>query len=292
MRNAVASSFLFFVPFIAFGQQPANLKEAWTASEGISNPESALYVESLKTIFVSNVAGGPTDKDGKGWISKLDENGKVVTAQFVSGLNAPKGLGYHKGMLYVTDLGELLVIDAKSGKIKKRIELPGVKFSNDVSIAKNGDVFVSDTLGNTLYKVTKKGAVKFAEGEDTEAPNGVFVDGKHLVVAGWGKEVGADFSSKVPGNVILFDLKTGKRSSVVTKAPLGNLDGIEKVNGDTWLVSDWMAGKVFKLNAKDGTAVEVVSGLKGAADIGYIAAKKIVIVPRMNEDKVTGYLVE
>src|SRR5437773_1761785 len=63
----------------------------WTATDGIMNPES-VYVDSASGfIFSSQVVGMPDQRDGKGYISKLSNDGKVITAEWVSGFNAPKG---------------------------------------------------------------------------------------------------------------------------------------------------------------------------------------------------------
>ena len=84
-----------------------------------------------------------------------------------------------------------------------------------------------------------------------------------------------------------IDLKTTKKTAI-TKAPLGNLDGIElDGNGGYW-VSDWVAGKVFRISAK-GEPKEVVSGIKGCADIGFMADKHILLVPAMGENRILAF---
>ena len=85
----------------------------WTANEGIDTPES-VYVDSESGfIFVSNVVGMPGEKDGKGHISKLSMDGKVVEANWVTGLNAPKGLRSHKGALWTSDIDEVIGIECR-----------------------------------------------------------------------------------------------------------------------------------------------------------------------------------
>ena len=76
-------------------------------------------------IYVSNVNGEANAADGNGYISKLSVQGEVQEKEWVTGLNAPKGLALHDGNLYVSDIDELVVIDTASGEITARHEAPG-----------------------------------------------------------------------------------------------------------------------------------------------------------------------
>ena len=55
----------------------AQPQESWSA-EGFKAPESALLDEARGVLYVSNVNGNPTDKDGNGYISKLSPDGTVI----------------------------------------------------------------------------------------------------------------------------------------------------------------------------------------------------------------------
>src|SRR6478672_10564164 len=92
------------------------LTVAWEVKEGLSAPESAYYVAGTKTIYLSNIDGEGAKKDGKGWISKIDIKGNVIAAQWVTGLNAPKGIRVTGDMLWVSDIDELVGISIKEGK--------------------------------------------------------------------------------------------------------------------------------------------------------------------------------
>src|SRR4051794_13239524 len=92
--------------FGASASQPASGADLWTATQGIDAPESAYFEPVTGYIFVSNVAGKPDEKDGKGWISKLDADGTVLAEKWVSGFNAPKGLRAAGGILWVGDIDE------------------------------------------------------------------------------------------------------------------------------------------------------------------------------------------
>jgi hypothetical protein len=97
-------------------------------------------------LYATNIDGtDPWGKDGKGSVAKVGLDGKVIATEWVSGLNAPKGMGLYKGKLYVADLNELVVIDIAGGKIDKRIAVTGAEGLNDVSVSKGGTIYVSDS---------------------------------------------------------------------------------------------------------------------------------------------------
>ena len=64
----------------------------------------------------------------------------------------------------------------------------------------DGTVYASDTMASKIFAIKDGKASVFAEGEQLEYPNGLFVDGERLIVGGWGKPE-ADFSTKVPGQL-------------------------------------------------------------------------------------------
>ncbi|MFC1678859.1 SMP-30/gluconolactonase/LRE family protein [Elusimicrobiota bacterium] len=264
-------------------------EEGWTVSEGISAPESVYYDNDGDRLFVSNVAGGGTDKDGKGWISILSTDGKMVSSKWVSGLNAPKGMRAHEGILWVSDIDEVVGITMKTGKIFARMGFEDAKFLNDVAVSPEGEVFVSDTIGNTIYSITRSGSVLksavFMSGGELESPNGLYVAIGRLYVASWG--LTKDWSTKTPGGLSYIDLKT-KEIVQITKTPVGNLDGLELDAEGRFLVSDWVSGKIHRIDP-EGSSVMLIAGEKGYADIGYVPSKKLLVVPSMQKDRIIAY---
>jgi sugar lactone lactonase YvrE len=258
----------------------------WAVTEGINAPESVYVDTEDGFIFVSDIGGAPDQRDGNGYISKLGPDGKVIAAQWVTGLNAPKGLRSYKGTLWTADLDEVVSIDIASGKVASHVKIDGAKFLNDVACGPDGTVYVSDTVGTRIYAVKDGKASVFAEGDDIEYPNGLLVEGDKLVVAGWGKPE-ADFSTKVPGRLFSLDLKT-KKKTLITPEPFGNIDGIESDGQGGYIVSDYLAGKIMQVGA-DGKGTVLKQLKQGTADIAYIPAQKLVIVPQMSENKIAAY---
>lgn len=266
--------------------QPPAVKAGWVVQD-MRTPESVYLDEGSGYLFVSQINGTPTDRDGNGRISKLGLDGSVASADWFTGLNAPKGLRSFGGTLWVADLDEVIGIDIATAKENARVKIEGAKFLNDVTVGADGTVYVSDTMGSAIYAVKDGKATVFAQGEQLEYPNGLFVDGERLIVGGWGKPE-ADFTTKVPGRLFMLDLKT-KQKTLITKQPLGNIDGVEQEARGGYLVTDYMAGKLIQVSPAGESRV-VRTFKPGLADHTFLYAQgDILIAPHMNENTVGAY---
>lgn len=289
-RNIIILSCLFSVsPCFAEPITPVESDgPVFEVTQGIAQPESAYYDKLSDFIYISNIAGSPGEKDGRGWIQKVRPNGTVVSPQWVTGLNAPKGIRVFDGKLFVADIDDVVVIDVVKGSVVQRIHVPNALMLNDVVFDERGNAYISDTIGSAIYKITSKGEVNlFAKGDVLESPNGLLMGKGKLYVAAWGL-ASPDWSTKTPGRLFSIDLKT-KAIDFVTKEPLGNLDGLEMDSDGNFLVSDSAAGKIFRVFSKTGKARVLFFGFKGSADIGYIPKMNLLLVPRMGEDEISAY---
>ena len=266
--------------------QPPAVTAGWVVQD-MRTPESAYLDEGSGYLFVSQINGTPTDRDGNGRISKLGLDGSVVSADWFAGLNAPKGLRSFAGTLWVADLDEVIGIDIASAKENARVKVEGAKFLNDVAVGADGTVYVSDTMVSAIYAIKDGKSTVFAQGEQLEYPNGLFVEGERLIVGGWGKPE-ADFTTKVPGRLYSLDLKT-KQKTLITKQPLGNIDGVEQEARGGYLVTDYMKGTLIQVSPTGESRV-VRTFKPGLADHTFLYAQgDILIAPHMNENTVAAY---
>ena len=246
-----------------------------------------MYVDTASgSIFVSMIAGQPGDRDGNGRIMKLAPDGTVVSASWVTGLNAPKGLRSHNGTLWTADIDEVVGIDIANSRIASRVKIEGAQFLNDVAVGEDGTVYVSDMLASKIYAVKDGKATVFAEGDAMEYPNGLLVEGDRLIVGGWGKPE-ADFSTKVPGHLFALDLKT-KQKTLITPKPFGNIDGVESDGRGGYIVTDFPKGQLLQVT-KAGEGTRLRQFMAGAADLAFVPVGNIAIVPHMMENKIAAY---
>lgn len=258
--------------------------ELWSA-EGFKNPESVLYDPARDIFYVSNVNGEPTDKDGAGHISKLSAQGAVQEAEWVTGLNAPKGLVMRGNELFVSDIDQLVAIDVNTGKITGTWDAEGAKFLNDTAVGEDGRVFVSDMLTNAIYVLDGDSLSLWLRDEALQHPNGLRIEKGRLLIAPWGKDLQEDFSTKVPGHLIAVDLASKAISTIGSGAPVGNLDGLEPDGQGNWLVTDWMAGALYRIKA-DGSFENLLDLDMGSADLEVIDNGAVAIIPMMMDNKV------
>ena len=266
-----------------------SVSESWR-TEGLSNPESVVFDSAGNVLYVSNVAGEAMAKDGKGFISRLSPDGKIVTLEWATGLDAPKGLALAGDRLYVSDIDQLVAVDIKTGAIAGRWPAAGAKFLNDVAADDAGRIFVSDMMTNRIWVLDGDRFEVWLEDPALENPNGLKISGDKLIVASWGA-MEPDFSTKIPGHLLAVDLSSKKITALGDPKPIGNLDGLEPDGAGGWYFTDWMSGGLFQAGA-DGKATELLDLAMGSADIGIIPAEKLLLVPMMNDGHLVAYKIQ
>src|SRR5690606_21312254 len=136
----------------------------WETSTDLTTCESVLYDEESGNIYVANIEGDASEKDGKGSISIISKDGQITERDWVTGLNAPKGMGIADGKLYVTDIDEVVEIDIASAKVAKRHPLAGAQFLNDLD-THDGVVYFTDMRAGTIHALEEGKISTFAEGQ-------------------------------------------------------------------------------------------------------------------------------
>ncbi|MFD0981816.1 SMP-30/gluconolactonase/LRE family protein [Tropicimonas aquimaris] len=259
--------------------------------EGLEAPESALFDEARNTLYVSNVNGEPTGKDGNGYISRVSPDGQMLEAQWVTGMDAPKGLVSDGTTLYVSDIDRLVAIDIESGEIAQTWAAEGAIFLNDTALDGAGRVFVSDMIADKIHVLVDGELSILAEGETLQHPNGLNMREGKLLVAPWGLELQEDFTTKTGGHLITVDVEDGSVKSLGSGDPVGNLDGLEPDGKGNWIVSDWIAGAVYRI-ADDGKYEMLLDLDMGSADLEFIPGQSLLIVPMMLSNSLVAYRIE
>lgn len=290
--NKLYSCFLiFFTGLFSYGAMAggSSLERVWEVT-GLSNPESVVYDADNNVLYVSNVNGAPDGKDGNGFISRVSLDGKLLEKEWVSGLDAPKGLAIADGKLYTADIDTLVEIDIASANVTNRYTVADAKFLNDVAASRTGDVFVSDMVMNRIHKLDDDSG-EFSiwlESADLLNPNGLHVQGKDtLIVGAWGVMTDG-FATETPGHLLSINVADKTISSIGDGAPIGNLDGVEQDSDGTFYVTDWMNGKLFHITPA-GQVDLLLTLEQGMADHEFIPATGMIYLPMMNNNKLLAY---
>jgi sugar lactone lactonase YvrE len=264
-------------------------------TEGLNTPESVRYDAALDVFFVSNVNGNPSAKDNNGFISKVEAGNTANATVLVRGgaggvtLNAPKGMAVQGDTLWVADIDAIRGFDKNTGKHVRSISVPKATFLNDVVVAVDGWVYFTDTglrfdsRGNAsqagedrVLRVKGDKIEAILWGTDLSSPNGLAFDKTNFrfIVGPWDADSLYTFSA---GSLAKTKIATGK----------GQFDGIEVLDDGRILVSSWADSSVSVI--KDGKLEKVVSGIDGAADIGFDSKRNVLAVPRFMANTVEYY---
>jgi DNA-binding beta-propeller fold protein YncE len=233
--------------------------KVWESEAVLKVPESVLLDGKTKQLYVANINGKPTDKDGNGFITILNLDGTVKSLEFSKGFDAPKGMAIYDKKLYVSDISTLRVVDLKSGKIVHNYPLQEAEFLNDVVATKNGIVYVSDfsATNQAIYKLQNKKLTKWLNSEELfgERPNGLWIQNDKLIVGT--KE----------GNIYEVNQKTKEITTFKENVGTNGIDGILSFDEGRYITSDW-AGKVFVSSKTETTQIiDGTANKVNAADI-------------------------
>jgi sugar lactone lactonase YvrE len=289
LRMVVTASMLALVPVHQTVAQEGPT-EVW-ALDGFNGPESVVHDAERGELYVSNVAGAPVEKNGAGFVSRVSPDGEMLEKEWVTGLDAPKGLALYGGTLYVSDIDRLVAIDIEAGEVTDRWQGEGAQFLNDPAVDGQGRVFVSDMATSAIYVLDEGSFSVWLQDEALQHPNGLKVDDGWLIVAAWGQDLQEDFSTSVAGHLIAVDLETKEISALGSGEPVGNLDGLEADGAGNWLVTDWIAGALFRISP-DGTAEQLLDLNQGSADLEYLEGDKLAVIPMMMDGRVVAYRIE
>lgn len=253
-------------------------------------PDQAVWHAKTRTWFVSNLGGGISlKKDNYGWITQTDEKGNVIYGFWIGkteGMHAPSGMTIAEDYLFVCDREGIYEIDISKRKIKNFFSIAGAAFINDIAIADNEDLFVSDFFGNKIYRLPKATRIPevWLETEMLKTPDGLYIDKNKLIVASWGKLSNPEtFETSEPGDLLSIDIKTKKIEILISN--VGNLEGITKA-GEYYYITDWAAGKVLKVDLKQKIIVDFISGLQNPTDPGYSAELNVLAIPQHGTNQV------
>lgn len=243
----------------------------WVA-KNLPVPESVLYDASSNLLYVSLIDGVGNVKDGKGGIAVLNADGTFRSGDWVTGLNAPKGLARFKDKLYVADLTAVVTIDIKTGKIVHKLEIEGAVFLNDLTVDKKGTLYVSDTRTNKVYRIKNDKYSLYLD--NVSSANGLKWIKNNLYIL---------------ANTELWKVDVNKKIDVIAKGFEKSGDGLEQLRNGDFLVTCW-AGLVYYVKPNGRiTKMQDVVGSMNTADLGYNERENIIYIPTFNSNTVIAY---
>lgn len=265
--------FLLICAALHTRSQPRELTKLWESDKVFRVPESVLFSKEHNCLFVSNIDGKPTEKDGTGYIAKVGPDGKIIEEKFVAGLNAPKGMGIYNNMLYVTDIDEVISIDIKTRSIVLRTPVEDSRFLNDVTIDEKGVVYFSDMNTGMIHRLVNGKPELYISG--IEGVNGLFMGKENLYAVAKG---------------VLWQIKKNKEKTAVARGMDESSDGLIKLSDGSFMASSWN-GIVYGISAagKIKPLLDTRSLKLNTADIGADTENYILYVPTFFGNTIAAY---
>jgi sugar lactone lactonase YvrE len=202
------------------------MEKVWETPRELLIPESAAYDPARNCIYVSNYdAYNPSFNEGKQFITKITLDGRIETLHWVSGLKNTTGISVFRDKLYVAEPQSLVEIDIPTALLAKRHPVPGSVALNDIAVAPDGAVYISDSGKGAIFKFAAGQFEEWLKGPDVIRPNGVHVHEGKLIIG-----TNADSCLKSA------DLVT-KEIKVIANLGPGIIDGIKTDSSGNTLVS-------------------------------------------------------
>jgi len=251
---------------------------------GFVGPESVVFDAARNEFYVSNMGThGKEATPGDGFISRVGADGKLLELKWVTGFDNPKGLALVGGRLYVGDDKDLVEIDVAGGKVAQRYAPDdGPGDFNDATADASGNVYVCSGRLGTIFRL--HGGVLTAwhklDRTKTGGLNGLKAEQDRLLLGGWsvrdadGKEQLGHIST-----VSYADQTLGR----IGHQPICHIDGLEPDGQGGYVVSDWLTGDVLHVSA-EGQPTPIMQLVRGTADLTYLTATHLLVIPSMNEN--------
>lgn len=254
-----------------------SLEKVWSSDTLLKTCESVLFDSERQVLFVSCINGAPWEKDGKGFIALVNPDGSLKMEHWVSGLDAPKGMGMSENLLYVADIDRIVVIDIETGEIVREIPVDGATNLNDIAVGPGGSIYISDSGTGWIWSIQDGELLPWIEGGFAR-PNGLYVEKDRILLA-----------SSQSSDLKVIDKNSRKFETVTTE--IGHGDGIEFTGEEGhYLVSSW-SGEIF-LVLPDFSKISLLKTSDqeiNSADLGFNMAEQLVYVPTFFDNRVVAY---
>jgi DNA-binding beta-propeller fold protein YncE len=255
--------------------QAPRLEQIWRVG-GLANPESVALSADGTFLYVTNVNGDGEAVDGNGFISRVSTSGEMLQRDFATGLDGPKGIMLGGDALYVADISQMVVIDAATGAVRRRVPTPGAVFLNDLTFAPSGEVLIADSGGARIFAIQSDNAEVWLEHELLDGINGFLPEPSRLVV------------TTMAGRLLTIDYETG--AITVLAENLANADGVAALSQGRYLVSEW-PGRMFVVSADGSHETIMDTRAENRLLNDFLLSGDVLYQPHWDPSELTAYRV-
>lgn len=254
------------------------LTESWRL-EGFQMPESVIYDTANERIIIGNMVAMGAEAGENGYLSLVSPDGEMVEEQWVTGLQDPRGMAIVDGQLFVADNMGFHIVSLDDGTLVETVTMQDAAFPNDVTADDDGNVYISDMFGQTIWRYANgEASIWFGPDDGMTFPNGLFAHDGQIIVGSMGAEMGENFTFGTPGGLYGVDGNATGLTPLDGATEIGAIDGVAAI-GDIIVFNDNPTGTIY--GWRDGDTVELATVGAGAADIS--AHESMVLVPQMQQ---------
>lgn len=243
-----------------------SLEKLWESdSTTLKGPESALFDSKSNSLYVSSMNAGS--------VVIMDLNGKVISKDWITGLNSNKGSALFNGLFYTAETKGIAVIDVAKASIVKRIPIDSAVMLNDLAIDSKGVVYVSDTRTGKVYRIEHDKPTLYLE--NMPGANGLLTVNNDVYV------LTSTSFLKVDADKIITTIAEGLESG---------LDGIVMVAENEFIISNYK-GILWYIMADGRKQLLLDTRTNGTMsnDISYDSKTKILYVPSFRTNRIIAY---
>ena len=249
--------------------------QRWDTEKIFKKPESIACDLDRNYLYITNINGNTTKKDGNGFISRVKVDGTIDSLDWLCGFDAPKGIIYKDNHLYLTDINTIYVVNIERKEIINNILIPDAVFLNDIVVSDNETIFVSDTKKNCVFKIVNKTDIVTLNGEYKGA-NGLFIRGNSLYIG-------------TKSVIYKYDIANDEKLVICNNT--GNVDGLYVFSDTHFLISNFVNKLIEIRNNKKTVLYKGVPLINSCADFYYIEGSRSIIVPAFNGGKVKSFTI-
>jgi sugar lactone lactonase YvrE len=254
--------------------QDKRLTKVWEIPYTFKYPESVVYDKKRDVLYVSNYFNSRNE-----FISKIKPDGKIEKLEWVRNVLQPSGMCIYNDRLFVVCRRNLIEIELESGTITDKYPFPQAKFPNDVDVDKDGNLYITDSQADAIYKFSGGQFETWIQGNQIGQPNGILVDANKLLVG-----------TSRDGCIKRIDLDSKAIETLVCIGEGAIMDGLRSDGAGNYLISD-NNGRIFLVtpSGEKTKLLDATAPQRLCADFEYIIGKSLLVIPTLYDNRLMTY---
>ena len=245
-----------------------------TYSQALDQPESMVYDAVNDRYLISNMPSGDI-------LARANDGTLTYFNQGAS--ESIRGITILGGYLYCAGNEGVIVFNLSTDTYVETFTITGAQWINDICADANNFLYVTDA--DKIYKVNSDGGASSLFTDQVEGSNGIIYDpaNDRLLVT---EDIASDGVNPSYGRISAISMD-GSTLTPMVDVPGQWLDGIAIDSEGNYYVGSWETGIIYQYPPTlDGTPVDLVTGITGAADFCFNPVANELGIPLMDDNDI------